>query len=149
MMLAFFFVGRGSEVKKIKMLAESSDNILFHQEIDSKEMPSLYAQCHIGLVALNKKHKSHNIPGKFLSYISVGLPVLVCVNEDHDLIDVIRKYKVGEVDTTYSSEALLEMANRLLIRCEEEDFSSKCMTLSKELFSPGIAVSKISKSLNL
>ncbi len=147
--VGFLFVGRGSETNKIKILAESSDNILFHQEIDSKEIPSLYAQCHFGLVALNKKHKIHNIPGKFLSYISVGLPVLACVNEGNDLIDIIREYKVGEVDTTHSSEALLEMANRLLIRCEEEDFSSKCMTLSKELFSPSIAISKISKSLNL
>lgn len=147
--VGFFFVGRGSEANKIKILAESSDNILFHQEIDSKEIPSLFAQCHFGLVALNKKHKIHNIPGKFLSYISVGLPVLACVNEGNDLIDVIKEYEVGEVDTTHSSEALLEMANRLLVRCEVEDFSSKCMRLSKELFSPSIAVSKISKSLNL
>ncbi len=145
--VGFLFIGQRSETDKVKTLAESSDNIIFLPEIDSKEIPSLYAQCHFGLVSLKRRHKIHNIPGKFLSYISAGLPVLACVNDDNDLIEVIKKYGVGEVDTTYSSEALLELANRILIRGEKENFEEKCTKLSNELFDPSIAVSKIAKSL--
>ena len=147
--VGFLFVGRGSQAGSIKALAELSDNILFCPEIDSKEIPGLYAQCHFGMVSLNRKHKIHNIPGKFLSYISAGIPVLACVNEANDLIEVVEKYGVGEVDTTYSAEILLELANKLLIRRDQENFSVKCLALSEELFSPSIAVSKIFKSLNL
>ena len=147
--VGFLFVGRGSEAYKIKVLADSLDNILFYPEIDSREIPGLYAQCNFGMVSLNKKHKIHNIPGKFLSYISSGLPVLACVNEDNDLIDVIKSYEVGEVDTTYCSDTLLELADSLLVRSEKEDFLEKCGKLNSELFDPNITVSKIFKSLNL
>ena len=37
-------------------------------EIDPTEMPGLYAQRHVGVVALDPRHKTHNIPGKFLSW---------------------------------------------------------------------------------
>lgn len=145
--LGFIFVGRGSEANNIKMLAELSDNIMFFSEIDSKEIPGLYAQCHFGMVSLNRKHKIDNIPGKFLSYISAGLPVLACVNQGNDLIEVVKKYEVGEVDTTYSSEILSELANKLLIRSGKENFSVNCLKLSAELFDPKIAVLKIKNAL--
>ena len=33
----------------------------------------------IGLVALDPRHRTHNIPGKFLTYMQSGLPVLASV----------------------------------------------------------------------
>ncbi|MDO8261595.1 MAG: hypothetical protein Q7T21_00040 [Gallionella sp.] len=39
----------------------------FHGEIDPAEIPGLYSQCHVGIVVLDPRHKTHNIPGKFLS----------------------------------------------------------------------------------
>lgn len=147
--VGFLFVGRGSEMGRLKMSVELLDNILFFPEISFKEIPGLYAQCHFGMLSLNRKHKIHNIPGKFLSYISAGLPVLACVNNGNDIIDIIKEYGIGEVDVTYSSETLLMLANKLLIRNEKEDFSKKCISLIGDLFDSEIAASKISKSLNL
>ena len=34
------------------------DGIVFHDEIDSDEIPDLYNQCHVGIVALDPRHKS-------------------------------------------------------------------------------------------
>ena len=147
--VGFLFVGRGSEAYKVEFLADSFDNILFYPEIDSREIPGLFAQCNFGMVSLNRKHKIHNIPGKFLSYISSNLPVLACVNKNNDLIDVIKSHNVGEVDTSYCSDTLLALADRLLVRSEKEDFAKKCFNLYIELFDPNIAASKIFKSLNL
>lgn len=45
------------------------DNVVFFDEIDPDEIPGLYSPCHVGLVALDPRHKTHNIPGKFLTYI--------------------------------------------------------------------------------
>jgi hypothetical protein len=75
------------------------------------------------------------------------------VNKTNDLIDVIKSYKVGEVDTSYCPDTLLVLADRLLVKSEKEDFAKdfakKCCKLNIELFDPNIAASKIFKSLNL
>jgi hypothetical protein len=54
--------------------------VVFHDEIHPDEIPGLYAQCHVGMVALDPRHKTHNIPGKFLTYMQSGLPVLANIN---------------------------------------------------------------------
>jgi len=65
--------------------------VLFYDEIDPDEIPGLYAQCHVGIVALDPRHKTHNIPGKFLSYMQSGLPVLASINPGNDLVELIQR----------------------------------------------------------
>lgn len=60
------------------------------------EIPGLYAQCHVGIVALDPRHKTHNLPGKFLSYMQAGLPVLASINPGNDLAELIQKKGLGE-----------------------------------------------------
>jgi glycosyltransferase involved in cell wall biosynthesis len=97
--VGFLFVGRGSEARRLRRTAEARRlaNILFFDEIDPDEIPDLYAQCSAGIVALDHRHKSHNIPGKFLTYMQSGLPVLANVNAGNDLTALIRETGVGEV----------------------------------------------------
>ena len=59
-------------------------------------MPGLYAQRRVGVVALDPRHKTHNIPGKFLSCMQSGLPVLATINADNDLAELIQAERVGE-----------------------------------------------------
>ena len=70
--IGFLFVGRGSEIGRLKDSVDELGltNILFLNEIHPDEIPNLYAQCDIGMLSLDFKHKSHNIPGKFLSFSS-------------------------------------------------------------------------------
>jgi hypothetical protein len=44
--------------------------LVFYDEIDSSAIQDLLKKCSLGLIALDPKHKSHNIPGKFLSYLA-------------------------------------------------------------------------------
>ena len=71
--VGFLFVGRGTEVPRLKKISEELNlsNVLFFDEIHPDEIPKLYAQCSVGLIALHARHKSHNIPGKFLTYMQV------------------------------------------------------------------------------
>src|SRR5690606_21905519 len=73
--LGFVLVGRGSQVEGLKREARtrSPGNVLFFDEIDPDEIPGLYSQCHVGIVSLDPRHKSHNIPGKFLTYMQCSL----------------------------------------------------------------------------
>ncbi len=149
--IGFLFVGRGSDAEAIRIYSEGLglDNVEFFSEIDPYEIPSLYAQCHVGLVALDPRHKTHNIPGKFLSYMHSGLPVLACVNDGNDLVDLIEKYDVGSVCVERDVHDLASRAIGLVRRIEGADlFSSRCVALANSLFSSEVAVKQIIGALN-
>lgn len=150
--VGFLFVGRGSDAQRLADEAQSRklDNVLFQDEIDPDEIPGLYAQCDVGLVALHPKHKTHNIPGKFLTYMQSGLPVLANINEGNDLVELIRQEKVGAVATDGTVGSLQQMAELLVERGDQDqELSSRCRGLYERLFSPEIAVKQIVNTLRM
>jgi glycosyltransferase involved in cell wall biosynthesis len=139
--VGFLLVGRGSDVSRLKQLAvdRSLDNVLFFDEIDPDEIPDLYAQCFAGIVALDHRHKSHNIPGKFLTYMQCGLPVLANVNPGNDLARTIREERVGQVCESNQLAELVQHATALMSANEPQaDVSARC----RELFARDFAVSQ-------
>ncbi|MDC7700870.1 glycosyltransferase family 4 protein [Vogesella indigofera] len=149
--VGFLFVGRGSDAKTLAAdaAARGLDNVLFHDEIHPDEIPGLYAQCSVGLVALDPRHKSHNIPGKFLTYMQSGLPVLANINAGNDLANIIRQEQVGFVCENNSLDTLQQLAMTLLQALDgEEPFKERCRALYARLFSPETAVSQIVAALN-
>lgn len=120
------------------------DNVVFFDEIDPDEIPDLYAQCHAGIVALDPRHKSHNIPGKFLTYMQSGLPVLANINEGNDLAELIRQEGVGQVCETHQVGELLRLADKLLDQIETDPrLSARCTAL----FQRGFAVENTVKQI--
>jgi glycosyltransferase involved in cell wall biosynthesis len=148
--LGFLFVGRGSDVQKMQADARARhlDNVAFFDEIDPDEIPGLYAQCHVGLVALDPRHKTHNIPGKFLSYMQCGLPVLASINPGNDLIGLIEQERIGRVSTDASAQTLARLAQELLDEIAGDvEIGVRCKALAQRLFSPEVAVRQIVKAL--
>jgi glycosyltransferase involved in cell wall biosynthesis len=144
--IGFVFVGRGSEVERLKKIKvqKSLDNIIFYDEINSTQIPGLYCQCTIGLVALDPRHNSNNIPGKFLSYMSAGLPVLARLNSGNDLLDLIEKNHVGLSYVGSDSTELKIAADTLIeILKDDLDISNRCKSLAHNLFSTEKAVNQI------
>lgn len=144
--IGFLFVGRGRDAKRLADKAQSLglSNVLFQDEIDPDEIPSLYAQCSVGLVALDPRHKSHNIPGKFLTYMQGGLPVLANINAGNDLAGIIRREKVGSVCENGDVRSLEELALSLIDSLAVDDcIEDRCRSLYLRLFSPLTAVSQI------
>ncbi len=148
--IGFLFVGRGSDTQRLRneATARGLDNVVFFDEIDPDEIPGLYAQCHVGLVTLDPRHKTHNIPGKFLSYMQSGLPVLASINPGNDLVELISKEQVGCVCTDTSVDSLTSNALALVDDIGQDDgFDGRCKALSARLFSPEAAVSQIVSAL--
>jgi glycosyltransferase involved in cell wall biosynthesis len=112
----FLFVGRGSEQPRLRQRAQAAglQHVLFVDELPSEEIPAILAQCHVGLIALDPRHTTHNIPGKFLTYLHAGLPVLARINPGNDLEALIAREDVGAVTTDTAPEALVAGARRLL-----------------------------------
>lgn len=144
--IGFLFVGRGTEVERLQSYARknSLDNILFYDEVDSKELPSLLAMCHVGLLALDPRHKSHNIPGKFLTYMQAGLPVLARINTGTDLLELIENEGVGRVYTGSSIDEFQNIAQNFVDNKVEMDLmSERCRSLNQSMFSSSHAAKQI------
>lgn len=149
--VGFLFVGRGSDAHRLRQQAQERflSNVVFFDEVHPDEIPNLYAQCAAGLVALDPRHKSHNIPGKFLTYMQNGLPVLANVNSGNDLAALIRKEQVGQVCESNQVDELLQLSNFLLDRVQADaDLSSRCMRLFQREFAVERAVQQIVAALS-
>ena len=150
--IGFLFIGRGSDMEFLKLEVKNRGlvNTVFCDEIDAEEIPGLYAQCHVGLIALDPRHKTHNIPGKFLSYLQSGLPVMAIINHGNDLQLMIEQHRVGRATTDRSQEHLQLLVNSLLdeISLKDDEISSRCKNVAAKLFSSQVAVEQIIKALN-
>lgn len=149
--VGFLFVGRGSDARRLKDIAQvrGLSNVAFFDEIDPDEIPDLYTQCCVGIVALDPRHKSHNIPGKFLTYMQSGLPVLANVNAGNDLAALIRTEQVGQVCESNQLEELHSLAERLLNQLDADtDLPARCRQLFEREFSAEQAVRQIVAALS-
>lgn len=145
--VGFVFVGRGSEVQRLqrRVSDEGLDNTLFFDEIDIDEIPALYAQCKAGILTLDQRHKTHNIPGKLLSYLRSGLPVLAIINPGNDLADMLMEMKVGIAIDDSSLSSIFHAFSQIVSMIENNtDLSRHCQDIAKDLFSSTRAVSSFS-----
>jgi glycosyltransferase involved in cell wall biosynthesis len=144
----FVFVGRGHGYAALVLDAarRGLSNVWFHDEIDPDEVPGLLAQCHVGLVALDRRHQSHNIPGKFLSYMHAGMPVLASVNPGNDLVSLIEERGVGEAVCSHDIADLVPAAQRLVALIQSKDapeLASRSRALAEVLFSSQVAAEQV------
>ncbi len=95
--IGFLFIGRGTQFEDMKKITKlkSLSNILFLDQIPNSKIISLYKKCFCGIVSLDQLHKTHNIPGKLISYLHGGLHVFALVNSGNDLIDLVNKNEIG------------------------------------------------------
>ena len=148
--IGFLFVGRGMDANRLcdSARARRLSNVEFFDEIDPDEIPSLYSQCSAGIVALAPEHKSHNIPGKFLTYMQSGLPVLANINAGNDMASTIRAEQVGQVCESNQVSELLRLAEKLLMQVEtDKGLPARCKALFEREFSVEKAVKQIVAAL--
>ncbi len=150
--IGFLFVGRGTHAETLSREAERRrlSNVVFHDEIDPLEIPALYAQCHVGIVSLDPRHRTHNIPGKFLTYMQSGLPVLARVNPGNDLIDLIHTNQVGMASVSESVEELTMLVLRMVgdVGLDSRATRARCLSLFRQLFTAEVAVKQVIQALS-
>jgi len=112
------FVGSGSERGRMESEARNLrlENVIFYPEVHPQELRGLLRECHVGLISLDKRLRSHNITGKLLSYLEAGLPVLASVNSGNDIKSVVEGAGAGMVLWNGEDDALANAANRMLDR---------------------------------
>ncbi len=144
--VGFVFVGRGSKFADIakRVRDRRLENVEIFDEIPSSEITGLYAQCDFGIVSLHPDHESHNIPGKFVSYVVHELPVLAAVNPGNDMTAMMEEYGVGAIVESAELSMLVAAAEDLLNTPElTEARKAGCRQLAQNLFRPGAAAAQI------
>jgi glycosyltransferase involved in cell wall biosynthesis len=148
--VGILLLGRGSEVPRLKREAATRglNNILFHDEIPSSEVPAVLLQCHIGLLLLDPRLKTHNIPGKLISYMHAGLPILGRINLGNDLLDIIKDNEIGFAYAGEENEEFLLKAELLLNdHLARAKMSANSKAKVAELFSSAAACKQITMAL--
>jgi glycosyltransferase involved in cell wall biosynthesis len=144
--IIIFFVGTGSELKKINQFISihKIKNVFIFNPIKPKFIKSLCKKCCAGLIFLNKNYVSHNIPGKFVSYIRSGLPIIADVNSESDLANFIKNYKLGIVNTKSEYDKFLIKINNLIHNNEKlREISRNCSRFFKQKFTVKTKVEQI------
>jgi len=150
--IGFVVVGQGSEAKRIRNHAEELglENILFFDSIPADEILTLYIQCDVGLLTLDHRHKTFNVPGKFVSYMQAGLPILASINPGSDLVDLINNHNVGKVSVSENLREMIPMITDLMEMIEKDrELENRCIALAMEHYRPSTAVKKIVNGLEL
>lgn len=149
--MGFLLVGRGNDGIRLRKSATERglENILFYDEIDPDQIPDLYLQCDVGIVALDPRHKSHNIPGKFLSYMQNGLPVFANLNAGNDLAELIRSEGVGEVCETNDLDELEQRCTALIEQLDADPrLPARCVQLFERQFAVSQTVHQLTSALS-
>lgn len=143
------FVGGGSERERIEALVERLRlaNVVFYPEIHPQELRGLLRRCHVGLISLDKRLRSHNITGKLLSYLEAGLPVLASVNSGNDIKTVVEGAGAGMVCWNGEDGVLVDAANWMLDHGDQRDrMAAAAMQLCITQFSGAVAAEQVIRS---
>jgi glycosyltransferase involved in cell wall biosynthesis len=110
------FVGDGTEKNRLagEVKNQGLTNVALLPEIDPDALRGLLRHCDIGLISLDRRLKSHNVPGKLLSYLEAGLPVLASINPGNELKAFLEASGVGIAVWNGDDAALLDATSKLL-----------------------------------
>ena len=147
--IGFLFVGRGSHFGRLKQLAcnKQLSNVSFWDEISSEELNFVYTKCRAGLLSLDQRHTTHNVPGKFLSYINSGLPVIAIMNPGNDLIEAINENELGFAHSKVDIDQLCRQIKT--VAKSRYDYKARCTQYCRENYSTRFAASKILRALEI
>jgi len=144
----FLLVGEGSEVSRLeRMIAEEHlSNIQILLAVPQEQYLSMLSESDVGLISLDRRLKTHNVPGKMLGYMKCGKPVLASISSGNDLFEILEKNQAGfcvlNGDDDGLCVAALRLANDSELRVSMGKNSYKMM---ERLFSVETTVRQIMK----
>jgi glycosyltransferase involved in cell wall biosynthesis len=108
-------VGDGSEAGRLRQaIADRGlNNVSLYPSVDQQTYQGLLAEVDVGLVSLDARLKTQNIPGKILGYMQHRLPTLASLNPGNDLDGLFREHAAGLTAWNGDHAAFATAARRL------------------------------------
>lgn len=148
--LHLVLIGSGDQKAQIEQMALESglDNIHFFDQVSPEELLEYYKVCAGGVIFLSTRHTTHNIPGKFISYVSAGLPVFAIVNPGNEIVGFMEKGGVGLACEENSYEAIESGWGSFWDKLQAGDYSrTNSLELAREQFDALIIAEQVYSSL--
>jgi glycosyltransferase involved in cell wall biosynthesis len=143
-------VGSGSEVARLKrvLIERELTNVTLTDEVDPEQFRAILRRCAIGLITLDRRLSTHNIPGKLLAYLEAGLPVLASVNPHNDLLTILHESGAGIGFVNGQDRELAQCAIELARDAERcRAIAERARVLARERFSVERAVQQLTSAL--
>lgn len=123
--ICLIIIGRGSSYTSLKdwCFKLNINNVFFLAELDSRFMPLIYQKADFGIISLDYRHTTNNIPGKYISYINYGLPVLALINKGNSLNQEINSEKLGLALANSSKISLNKYIEKFIYQIENNYFN--------------------------
>ena len=108
----FLFMGSGSQINYIEKVFKEHKikNYTILENVPQREYYYLLKFCNVGLVSLSDALKTHNFPGKILSYMSSSLPILGSINKGNDLKEIILSNECGLISNNGNDKEFVNNA---------------------------------------
>jgi glycosyltransferase involved in cell wall biosynthesis len=113
----FLIVGSGAEYNNVKSYFDNYNpqNAKLLKELPKKDYDTLLNSCDVGLIFLHKNFTIPNFPGRLLSYLEMGMPIIAATDVNTDIGQVIVKNKCGywveSGDNKGMQEAIMNIIN--------------------------------------
>jgi colanic acid biosynthesis glycosyl transferase WcaI len=113
--IIFLLVGDGMKKESLEKLVKEYklNNVVFKPFVSPEEFPSLVNDSDVGIVCLSKKNKTPFVPGKLLSYLAAGKPVLAFLNKESDSFTLIEKANCGYALVAEELEKAEELVRKM------------------------------------
>jgi glycosyltransferase involved in cell wall biosynthesis len=93
----FLLIGEGSEAARLQKAVTEKGlrNFQLAPPIEQDRYISMVSEFDVGLITLDRRLTTHNIPGKLLGYLYWGIPVLASINPGNDLFKLLGNSQAG------------------------------------------------------
>ena len=136
--ILFLLFGKGDYLEEIKLQVDDLGlhNIKYQEFIPQQEYNKLLSVCDVGMIILNEKVGTPNIPSKTVSYYCYGIPILASVDKITDLGNLLATDGTGLCslsgdNETFKSNLLKMYSDKNLLKRmsdNEQRIYSECMT---------------------
>jgi O26-antigen biosynthesis N-acetyl-L-fucosamine transferase len=111
----FVLVGEGSEVPRLEQRCreECIRNLAILPAVSHPEYLAMLSEFDVGLLSLDRRLKTHNVPGKLLGYMYWSKPILASINPGNDLFGILGRNEAGYCLVNGDDEGLAAAALQL------------------------------------
>jgi O26/O145-antigen biosynthesis N-acetyl-L-fucosamine transferase len=148
----FLFVGEGTEMPRMERLiaARQLQNIHLLPAVGQHEYHAMLSECDVGLLSLDRRLTTHNVPGKLFGYMYWGKPVLASLNPGNDLFNLLGHKRAGfclvNGDDANLTAAALQLASDVELRTQ---MGRNARSLLETTFSSRAAAEQILEELSV
>ncbi len=142
----FHIVGGGTDLDRIKGLAEPLKNVKLYGRRPLEEMPEFYTMADAMLVTLKADPVlSLTLPGKIQSYMAVGKPIIGAI--DGEAAEVIREAHCGFCGKAEDADELVYNICQFREEKDRQQMGENAITFYKNNFSKSIFMDRLESIL--